>query len=72
MPDICAMKSAVSGRMKSAPNCCAVRGSFTRVVISEIYIACSEGRCVVTALKQERQRLPRVHVLVYTRHNAPG
>ena len=29
-PDICAMKSAVNGRMNSAPNCWAVRGSLTR------------------------------------------
>ena len=45
-----------------------VRGSLTRLVVSEIYIPCSEGACVVTALKQDRLRLPRVGVLVHTRH----
>ena len=48
-----------------------VRGSLMRVVVSELYIACTEGRCVVAALKQNRRRLPRLSVLVYTRHTAP-
>jgi DNA-binding NarL/FixJ family response regulator len=42
-----------------------------RLVVSEIYIPCSEGRCVVTALKHERAQLPRLRVLVHSRHTAP-
>ena len=49
-----------------------VRASLVRLVVSELYIACTEGRCVVTALKQERDRLPRLRVLVHTRHTAPA
>jgi DNA-binding NarL/FixJ family response regulator len=30
------------------------------------------GACVVTALKQERTRLPRLRVLVHTRHTSPA
>ena len=45
-----------------------VRGELVRLVVSEIYIPCSEGACVVTALKQDRGRLPRLRVLVHTRH----
>ena len=48
-----------------------VRGSLMRVVVSELYIACTEGRRVVAALKQNRRRLPRLSVVVYTRHTAP-
>ncbi len=45
-----------------------VRGSLMRVVVSELYIPCAEGQCVVAALKENRQRIPRLSVVVYTRH----
>jgi len=45
-----------------------VRTALTRLVVSELYVSCSEGACVVTALKQDRARLPRLRVLVHTRH----
>jgi CheY-like chemotaxis protein len=48
-----------------------VRASLMRMVVSELYIRCSDGPCVVTALKQDRSRLPRLRVLVHTRHTAP-
>ena len=48
-----------------------VRASLLRLVVSEIYVPCSEGRCVVTALKHDRGRLPRLRVLVHSRHTAP-
>ena len=47
-----------------------VRASLMAMVVSELYIPCSEGPCVVTALKQDRTRLPRLRVLVYTRHTS--
>jgi CheY-like chemotaxis protein len=47
-----------------------VRAQLVRLVVSELYIPCSEGRCVVTALKQDRARLPQLRVLVHTRHDA--
>jgi CheY-like chemotaxis protein len=47
-----------------------VRGQLVRLVVSELYVPCSEGRCVVTCLKQERRRLPQFRVLVYTRHTS--
>ena len=47
-----------------------VRARLVRLVVSELYVPCSEGRCVVTSLKQDRQRLPQFRVLVYTRHTA--
>lgn len=49
-----------------------VRSAVMSCVVSEIYIACAEERCVVTALKADRGRLPRLRVLVYTRHHAPA
>jgi DNA-binding NarL/FixJ family response regulator len=49
-----------------------VRASLVRMVVCELYIACDEGRCIVTALKQERARLPHLRVLVHTRHGQPG
>lgn len=39
-------------------------------VVSELYIPCSEGRCVVMALKADRDRLPSLRVLVYTHHGS--
>ena len=49
-----------------------VRSKLMRLVVSELYIPCTEGRCIVAALKQDRMRLPRLHVLVYTRHATPA
>jgi len=45
-----------------------VRSRMTRLVVSELYIPCAEGRCVIAALKQDRTRLPRLQVLAYSRH----
>ena len=44
------------------------RHRLTRLVVSELYVPCAEGVCVVTVLKGDRQRLPRLQVLVHTRH----
>jgi CheY-like chemotaxis protein len=49
-----------------------VRSSLMRLVVSELYVPCAEGGCVVTALKQDRSRLPRLRVLVHTRHTSPA
>lgn len=49
-----------------------VRSKLMRLVVSEMYIPCTEGRCIVAALKQERMRLPRLRVLVYSRHAMPA
>ena len=49
-----------------------VRAELMRLVVSELYVPCAEGACVVTALKQERARLPRLRVLVHSRHTAPA
>jgi CheY-like chemotaxis protein len=46
------------------------RSELTFLVVSEIYIACAEGPCLVACLKQDRGRLPRVRVLVHTRHTS--
>jgi CheY-like chemotaxis protein len=46
------------------------RGSLTRVLVSELYVSCAEGGCVVQVLKSERTRLPRLQVLVHTRHTS--
>lgn len=48
-----------------------VRAEAIRLVVSELHIPCAEGPCVVTALKQERTRLPRLRVLVHSRRTAP-
>jgi CheY-like chemotaxis protein len=48
-----------------------VRARLVRLVVAELYIPCSGGRCVVTCLKQERGRLPQLRVLVHTRHTRP-
>ena len=47
-----------------------VRGAVVRCVVTEIHIPCAEGRCVVTALEGDRHRLPRLRVLVHTRHRS--
>ena len=46
------------------------RGILTRVAVSELYVASADGPCVVAPLKQDRARLPRLGVLVYTRHTS--
>ena len=47
-----------------------VRTDVMHLVVSELYIPCAEGRCVIAALKQDRTRLPRLKVLAYSRHTA--
>jgi CheY-like chemotaxis protein len=47
-----------------------VRASLTRCVVSELHIVCAEGPCVVMVLKGDRHRLPRLRVVVYTRHQS--
>jgi CheY-like chemotaxis protein len=47
-----------------------VRAEVMRLVVAELYIPCAEGPCVVTALKRDRTRLPRLRVLVHTRHTS--
>jgi len=47
-----------------------VRASLMRCVVSELHIVCAEGPCVVRILKGDRRRLPRLRVLVYTRHTS--
>ena len=49
-----------------------VRAELKRLVVSELYIPFAEGACVVAALKSERMRLPRLRVLVYSRHTSPA
>ena len=48
-----------------------VRAEAMRLVVSELYIPCAEGPCVVAALKTDRRRLPRLRVLAFTRHTTP-
>jgi len=48
-----------------------VHRSLTRLVVAELYIPYGEGPCVVTALKRERARIPRLRVIVHTRHMRP-
>jgi CheY-like chemotaxis protein len=48
------------------------RAELIRLVVSELYVPCSEGPCVVAALKSERMRLPRLRVLVHSRHTSPA
>ncbi len=50
----------------------AARSTPVRLVVSEIYVPCSEGTCVVAALKQDRHRLPHLRILVHTRHASPA
>src|SRR5687768_1602685 len=49
-----------------------VRAELMRLVVSELYIPCAGGGCVVAALKRERARLPRLRVLVHSRHTTPA
>ena len=44
------------------------RTSLTRLLVSELYIPCAEGMCIVAVLKGDRARLPRLQILVHTRH----
>lgn len=44
------------------------RHSLTHVLVSELYVPCAEGSCVVRVLKGDRARLPRLQILVHTRH----
>lgn len=47
-----------------------VRAELMHLVVSELYVPCAEGACVVSALKSERMRLPRLRVLVHSRHTS--
>ena len=49
-----------------------VRAEPMRLVVSELHVPCAEGPCVVAALKRERARLPRLRVLVHSRHTGPA
>jgi CheY-like chemotaxis protein len=44
------------------------RTSLTLLLVSELYIPCAEGLCIVAVLKGDRSRLPRLQILVHTRH----
>jgi DNA-binding NarL/FixJ family response regulator len=46
-----------------------VRAALVQLVVSELYVVCAEGPCVVTVLRADRDRLPLLRVLVYTRHD---
>lgn len=46
------------------------RGSITHVMVSELYVPCAEGDCIVRVLKSDRARLPRLLILVHTRHRS--
>jgi CheY-like chemotaxis protein len=48
-----------------------VRTMFMRMVVSELYVPCAEGPCVATVLGGERQRYPRLRVVVLTGHYLP-
>jgi CheY-like chemotaxis protein len=48
-----------------------VRTMFMRMVVSELYVPCSEGPCVATILGGERQRYPRLRIVVLTGHYRP-
>jgi CheY-like chemotaxis protein len=49
-----------------------VRTTPVRLVVSELYVRCAEGPCVVATLKGDRARLPQLRVLVHTRHTGPA
>ena len=44
------------------------RRLLTHLLVSELYVPCAEGDCLVRVLKSERARLPRLQILVHTRH----
>ena len=46
------------------------RGSITHVLVSELHVPCAEGACIVRLLKSDRARLPRLLILVHTRHTS--
>lgn len=46
------------------------RSELTHLMVSELYVPCAEGSCVVSVLKADRRRLPRLQVLVHTRHSS--
>lgn len=46
------------------------RTQLTHLMVSELYVPCAEGSCVVSVLKGDRRRLPRLQVLVHTRHTS--
>jgi DNA-binding NarL/FixJ family response regulator len=46
------------------------RRSLTNLLVSELYVPCAEGACVVRVLKGDRARLPRLRVLVHSRHSS--
>lgn len=48
-----------------------MRTAHMRLVVSELYIPSSENGYVVTALKADRARIPRVRVLIHTSHRSP-
>lgn len=48
------------------------RSELTHLMVSELYVPCAEGLCVISVLKGDRQRLPRLQILVHTRHTAPA
>jgi CheY-like chemotaxis protein len=45
-----------------------VRDGVIRLVVSELYVPCAEGRCVVAALTEDRARHPWLRVLAHSRH----
>ena len=49
-----------------------VRASLVQLVVSELHVVCAEGPCVVAVIKGDRARLPRLRVLVHTRHHSPA
>ncbi|HEY2854923.1 MAG TPA: hypothetical protein VGJ18_18845 [Gemmatimonadaceae bacterium] len=46
------------------------RSELSHLMVSELYVPCAEGSCVVSVLKGDRRRLPRLQILVHTRHTA--
>lgn len=47
-----------------------VRAELLRLVVSELYVPCAEGPCVVMALRADRAWLPQLRVLAHSRHTA--
>jgi CheY-like chemotaxis protein len=48
-----------------------MRSSPMRLVVSELYIECMECESVIAALKTDRSRIPRLGVIVHSRHKSP-